>query len=433
MTFRISTLLAPALLLAAAPARGDLPAERAPAAAFLRDDAALIEWVRTRSPEVAAAQSRVDQAQAGVGSARLFPNPSLDATMGNVNVGSSAQTDVRGADRLSWGVGISQELELGKRGPRIDAADLSAQASREELRASLAERVADARVAIGEAVRLQVRQTILEESLTESRDHLALEKVRLQHGDLSGIDYDRLVLDALGQEADVRRNRAELESALASCAAILLAPCETGEAGPDDLDAAATVPAEIADPEEALRERPDYRAILLGRSAAQKEATLARRRAIPDPTLSVSYSHDLFNELTDTVQFGVGIPLPLFDRGQHDAALATAKARELDRTAAGTIQQGLGEVRGLAAQRRTLEETLSRLDEEALPLSNGILETARKAFAQGEYSLTDLLLARRENTELRLQVLDLRGELFTVRNDLRKALGLDAAAARSAP
>jgi len=45
---------------------------------------------------------------------------------------------------------------------------------------------------------------------------------------------------------------------------------------------------------------------------------------------------------------------------------------------------------------------------------------------RGGVSMTDLLLARRTHTDLLLKVMDLQFDLFTVRNDLRRVLGMDA-------
>ncbi len=416
----------PAIFLSSQ-AHASPPAERAPASALLRDPAALSAWLRERSPEVAGSAAREAEARAEAGSARLFPNPTAEASLGNISSSARAPRDVKPADRLSWGAGLSWEVELGKRGPRIRAADLEALSARASFEESLAERVAEARAALAEAVRLRARQTILEDSLEASRQNVELQKVRLDHGDLSGSEYDRLLVDSIHQASDADRGRAELEAALATCAGILVAPCELDDDGADALDAAAALPSELPDAEGAVRSRPDYRSIDLSRRAAEQEGALARRRAIPDPTFSVGFEHDPFNEVADWIQAGVGIPLPLFDRGQHDVARAVARQRALDRDATALVVQELARIRALEERRRSLEESLRRLEGEAVPLSAGIVASTLAAFNHGEIGMTDWLLVRRENTELLLQVLDLRGELFAVRNDLRRAYGLDAA------
>ena len=73
-----------------------------------------------------------------------------------------------------------------------------------------------------------------------------------------------------------------------------------------------------------------------------------------------------------------------------------------------------------------METTLRTLQEEAVPTSSRVLESTLAAVNRGGMSMTDLLLARRTHTDLLLKVMDLQFDLFSVRNDLRRALGLDA-------
>ena len=55
----------------------------------------------------------------------------------------------------------------------------------------------------------------------------------------------------------------------------------------------------------------------------------------------------------------------------------------------------------------------------------------QKAFDLGEVRLADLLLAERAHRDLLQEVLDARFDLFTVRAQLRQALGLDDEVARA--
>jgi len=55
---------------------------------------------------------------------------------------------------------------------------------------------------------------------------LELQRVRFDRGDLSGVDFDRLQLDAQMLESDVTQATADLEDALATCAGVLGAPCD---------------------------------------------------------------------------------------------------------------------------------------------------------------------------------------------------------------
>ncbi|HEX7704102.1 MAG TPA: hypothetical protein VF403_25345, partial [Kofleriaceae bacterium] len=75
---------------------------------------------------------------------------------------------------------------------------------------------------------------------------------------------------------------------------------------------------------------------------------------------------------------------------------------------------------------------LQRLESDSVPKSTLIIVQTQKAFDLGQARLADLLLVERAHRDLLLEVLDTRFDLFTVRAQLRQALGLDDEVARNA-
>jgi outer membrane protein, heavy metal efflux system len=402
---------------------------KAPVLLLLRDDTALNTWLLARSHQVGAASARVGQASADLDASRqLAPNPSVDFGVGDIVLGPTNPEGLHFRDTAIYSIGISQTIELGKRGPRADAARLRLDASRQDYRGTLAGRVTDVRYALGRLVYFQARQTQLEESLRSAVRGLDLEQRRLDLQDLSGNDFDRLVLDTMTLEADVAKNQAELGVAAADCRALLTAPCDLSPAGITELDGAAALPAG-ANAKTALTTRPDLESLRLQGEAALADSVLARRRVIPDPTVRVGYTHDnltISGDQADTLGVTLALPLPIFDHGQYDAARATARTREIQFEHDALTTEAQASADGLWQKRALLEATLAKLTSQALPKSLQIVESTNKAFDQGQLSLTDLLLARRTHIGLVLAVMELRFDLFTVRNDLRRVLGLDA-------
>ena len=412
-----------------------LPTDTSVAAgALLGDAAALVAWLREHNKDVLAAAARVDQAAAGLAQSRLLLNPSLEGSLSDVTVGKTNPPGLRYGDTSITGATLSETVEIGKRGPRIAAARLRLESERQSYLDTLSGKTAEARHALARAAYLTARQEVLEESLGAARQNVDLQRSRAEHGDLSGNDYDRLLVDTMILESEVAGNRQELDAAVAACGAVLFAPCDLGGADPSRLSEAAPLPP-APDVETALARRPDLQALALERDSAEKEALLARRRRIPDPSLSVGYTHDnltISGDQPNTLLFSLGIPLPVFDRGQHDAARAEGRALELDRAALASRQRGRAEVTALLSRKASLETTLAALTGQAVPKSKGVLEATLAAVNQGGMSMTDLLLTRRTHTDLLLKVMDLQFDLFAVRNDLRRALGLDADTARQA-
>ena len=401
---------------------------------LLKDARGLVVWMADHNKDVLAAASRVEQAQAGLRQERLFPNPALSGTVSDLTVGPTNPPGLTRGETAIYGTVLSETVEIGKRGPRIESAELRVKSERNSYLDTLNGRTAEARYALGRIAYLGSRQSVLEESLAAARQNLDIQRSRVENGDLSGNDFDRLQVDTMLLESEVAANRQEYEGATVSCGAVLAAPCVAGGADIEALMAAAPLPPS-PNVEEAIDRRPDIRAMLFDRDAARQDALLARRRRIPDPNLSLGYTHDnltISGDQPRTYLFSIGIPLPLFDRGQHDSARAEARARELDWTAAASRDKGRADVEALLRHKASLEGTLGRLVNEAVPKSRGVLEATLGAVSQGGVSMTDLLLTRRTHIDLLLKVMDLQFDLFAVQNELRRALGLDADLLRSA-
>jgi cobalt-zinc-cadmium efflux system outer membrane protein len=411
--------------VAAAP--GDLTTRVVPVEALLADPARLVDWVSTRHPDVLAANARVVQAEAAVGQSRVIPNPSLQGGVGGLTVGNRNPRTIPYGDTINWSVGLSETIELGKRGPRARAAELRREASRAGARGVLADRLADARDAMARVVYLMERHRVFDERLRSSRNVAALERVRLEHGDISGIDQDRLELDVTTVVRAAADNEADLEAARAECATLLVGVCDIGAATMSSIDVAVPVQDAYAGLESIVRARPDVQEARLTSSAAKTDAVLFRRQSIPDPTVGVQYTHDYLtyagNE-PNTFGATVAIPLPFFDHGQHLARQAEGVAAEYGYAARALETRALVDARSLLARRNVLQQKLATLTTDAIPRADSVLKSSDEAYHRGQLSLTDLLLVRREHASLLLDALDTRYDLFTVRNTLYRTLSL---------
>jgi cobalt-zinc-cadmium efflux system outer membrane protein len=404
------------------------PAPAAPIATLLADPNALVAWLKRMNPDVRAAVSRVHQADAQVGASRLWQNPTLNLGLNNITVGRfNRAAGVSRADTLNYSVELSQTIELGKRGPRVQAAKLRRDSSSEEYRSTLLGLVSDARAAMTKVAYLGARQHILEEGQVSAQSMADLTKIRLDRGDVSGVDQARLLLDVDRVARDVADNRSDLEDALADCEALLFAPCQVDAATLDAAEKSAGQ-ASFADLEGAIAARPDLRALRFAEQAAVAEATMHRRSAIPDPTLGVTYTRDYYEASGNqpfTVGIAASIPLPFFDHGQYQALEADHHAAELSAVLQSTERHAASDARSLLIRRRILLNKLENIQHAALPRSKEVVDSTTVAYQRGQISLTDLLIARREHAALLLEEADTRFALFGVQNDLRRALGVD--------
>lgn len=414
------------------------PGPAAPIATLIADPSALVAWLVKMNPEVRAAAARASQAGARVGASRLLPNPTLDVGVNNIAVGrfNRVAPGVSRGDVLSYSIGLSQTFELGKRGPRSEAAKLHRSAANEDYRSALLGLVVDARATMTRVAYLGARQRILEDTRQSAESMAELTKIRMDRGDVSGVDHARLVLDAERVERDVADNRSELQDALADCEATLFAPCQADATSLDSAEKSASASLQAADLNAIIERRPDLRALRFEQRGAVAESTLHRRSAIPDPTVSLSYTRDYYEAAGSqpyTVGVSASIPLPLFDHGQYRALEAEHRASELSAMLQSAERRAVSDARSLLIRRQVLESKLRNIQQAALPRSKDVVDSTTVAYQRGQISMTDLLIARRELAALLLEETDTRFALFNVDNELRRALGIDQSLVGASP
>lgn len=437
LLLRTGILLASSSFLVSAVHAADVPSATHPPAvasetvrvtALLRDDRALASWISQRSFEVSAAKQEYNAARADYRDTQLLPNPSVDLGVSNLALGRSNPRDLPLSKMLIYSVGVSEMVELGKRGPRGEAASLRARAADRGVAKALGERVADARLALGRLLYARARANELDQSLTQARAAASVAKGRLDHQALSGVDYDRLLIDLGNVESDTVRAHADADTAQVSCDTILRAQCAVDDADVSALSRSDAAPAATSGA--GLDQRADIAQLALEAEASRKEATLAAHKAIPDLTFRVGYTRDTFTVSGDqahTLGLSVSAPIPVFDQGQHAESAALARAASFANQREGALAEARSTIAALQARKQAISAALTKLERDALPRVDAVLRAEEHGLTEGQLDITDLVLARRDAIGLRLQTLDLRFELFTTDNELRHALGLDAA------
>src|SRR5262249_45144736 len=244
---------------------------------------------------------------------------------------------------------------------------------------------------LGRTAGLVVRQRALEQTLRQTRELVDIETKRRDAGDISDAELGRIILDAQALEMEADHNRTELAGALADCRAVMEAECTTDDVDDQTLVAGGLLPEPLPDAGASLGERPDLRSLDLNRQAAGEDATLARHRAIPDPTVGLVSPHDQFlisGNLGNYVGVSVSLPLPLSATGAHEAAKAEARAGELREQARGVTLEARAAIDGLAERRKWLEGAIARLVKDSVPRSPDLVTPPPKAYHTGPVSLS---------------------------------------------
>src|SRR5205814_4893164 len=250
--------MTPALPLAALLA-ANLPAPMDPF-----DERSLAAAVWQSAPDVLAARRDLIDAEATQAHAHLLPNPTLSGSWNTIPIGSRPTIDpmtnrpVQWSDVPNYSVGVSELIELGKRGPRQRAAA----AARAGTQLSVVDVYLHDFFAVLEALADQAAQTarlaVLQRLVTDSQDSLRLQRARADKGDIAPLEVDRLEVEHSRLLSALHDAQSDREGAVLACNALLGAPCPRF-AGEDEarrfLSSHGSLPA--TDSETALAGRPD--------------------------------------------------------------------------------------------------------------------------------------------------------------------------------
>lgn len=366
---------------------------------------------RRASPAIVAARLRIDEARARVAGASppFSTNPTVEVEAGRRR-GEVSTTD--------YGVEVGQELELPlRRHARIDAAH--AGVTREEQRAREAEREVLREVATAFFRAVEARERA---GAAASGSHLAGEALRIAErryaaGDVAQLDVNLARTAAARGEAEERVAGATLRGSLARLQ-VLLGLAEPVTVSGSLGDALELAPSDLV---ALAADRPDIRVLDAEIAEAEAEQRLAATLRWPDFALRASYSRE---EGDRVVLGGVGISLPVFQRGQQlrietDARLMRLRAeRDALRR---TIET---EVHGAAASFDALRTAAAEYQRTVLPLVEENERLVLESYEVGQIGLGDLLLVRRESLDARRSLIDQLVEARLAEVELRASAGV---------
>ncbi len=401
--------------------------EQADAERLLASPSELIRWLEQHSPRLHEAKQAAAVTRSEIAVAGIHPNPALLIGVASYAIGQTNPSGLSRAQTPNLMIGYSQPILLGKLGLRQSAARQRSAAADSGVRQSLVDVAAASRDALGVLSATDARVVLLTERLADAEHVAALGRLRLERGDISGIDQDRLELERLSVARQLNGAEADHASAQAECEAWLGARCSALR----DLSALVSAPLlEGRGPaQQQVDARPDVLALGHAAQAAQTDAQLARRTRVPDPTVTAMFTRDYLTVAGNqpyTLGLALTIPLPVFDAGSRQAARSEAERAAYQAEASRIRRESIARVTGLVQTERQLIVRLKQLEEESLPRSSATVKAAESAFHHGQTGMTELLMMRREHLAIALELIDTRLALFQNRNALRHELALDA-------
>jgi len=404
-----------------------------------------------RNRDVIAAKMEIEAAELDVVAARVYPNPILAYSVGNVVLGSANnQMGAIGRDpgalgQLVHAVGIDEILDVwSKRSARTRAAERGVAQRRYLTEDALREIVHAVRSAFADVLRAQSERDMAREVAARYADTARLSAARFRAGDIAEAELRRVELEGLRFNNAAIDAEMQLELGRQRLATLLgLGP--SGAALPGE---------QLVEPEgrptfdlprlveRALEQRPDLKAAGAARAVGEAQLTAAQREAYPDLTLGATYTHSAFTISGDNpnaLALSLSLPLPLFDRNQANIGRARLDMRRADNDVA-RLRLGVeADLTGAVRRSERARALLASFEKPALPGSGqhdgsgdpggllaraeGALRVAERSYKAGAISLLEMLDAQRTYLDTRAQYLRAVHDFRQAAIDVANALG----------
>jgi cobalt-zinc-cadmium efflux system outer membrane protein len=391
------------------------------------DLSTLLEMVRRRSAGLQGDLLAADLARADARQARLLGNPVIDATWGTIPIGETNPPNLGSplTNIPSYSVGVSYTFPLGKRGPRRERGDATAEGASLTADASARAQALDLARVLGKIAVTRLRIDGLRSLAAQQRAVIELTRTRLQQGFGTPLDIDRLEIELSRSEQQVLVTEADEQAGLTACAAYIGVPCKAIASAEDARALIVAWAKRATEGSPHVEMRPDIRALDAFERASIAEADLARAQAIPDPTLRLGYTYDQFTvsgNQANSLNVTLTVPVTIFDHGQAQLQAAESRRARLQAQRALTLSASGARVTALRELLR-LQQKRQEAIEKTLPRARGVLDDLQRAANGRLIPLTDVIQARRTLDELLVEEADSYSDSFQTSVDLIAEMG----------
>lgn len=367
---------------------------------------------RSSNPEWRAAAISPQAAAGDVVQAGMTPNPVI-----------SLRTAIELPFFMeSIGLSASQEIELGgKREARIRVAEARLRAAMQRGLDTERQLRQQLRTQFAEALYARELVALRQETLALTTENLRLTRERLKLGDVAGVDVMQLETQAARGQAALVEAQGRQRGTAAALARLLGQPNtdsiewdgQLGSAGPD---------LSLAELQALVEQRADVLALGAEQEAAQRDIDLQRARGVSNLTAGLGITRERLLIDGDAVEpagaiesirensWVVGItlsmPLPINDTNEGNImrAQAVAETAQLQQTVG--RQRAGAEVAQAYYEWRAARDAAAILEDTAIRRARQVVDITTRAYDLGFRSLLNVLQARQEYLDLRLQRLE---------------------------
>jgi cobalt-zinc-cadmium efflux system outer membrane protein len=382
-----------------------------------------IDLALVHNHSLKATRTLILQNQAQEITANLRPNPTLNFDSQFLPIFNPSDFSGNNLNQVQqFDVGIGYLFERGhKRQHRLQAAvDQTAVTS-----AQVADAERTLRFNVGQQfIAVLLAESTLRFALLDQKsfeDTVDIAQAQYKLGYISEGDYLKIKLQLLQFQTDVSSARLARVQALVALRELL-----GYDAVPANYDVVGDlsyepVQAKLEDLQsKALQERPDYRAAVLGVTAAQSQISLAKANAKQDVNATVDYTH---TSGQNSASFFMNFGLPIFNRNQGEIArtgFALTQAQESQASASDIV---LSDVSDAYEALRSSDEVVQLYTSGYLKQAQDSRDISEYAYKRGATSLLDFLDAERSNRATQLAYRQALSAYMTALEQLKEAVG----------
>jgi cobalt-zinc-cadmium efflux system outer membrane protein len=365
-----------------------------------------ISLVRAKNPTLLSGQQHVTATKASEITAGLRQNPSF--TLSGADVSLPADNP---ANPYSYTANVSRLFERGqKRRWRLDVAHATTDVTRSQYNDSERQTILQVKIAFTNMLAAKAALKIAGDNLDSYRKTVDLSRTRLNAGDISATDFDRIDLQLAEFEAD--NDNAKLNLLQASDQLQLLLGVEKPATSFDitgTLDPPVLTETMDQIEQSALTARPDYQVALQSVRVADASVKLADADGTTDPTIGGEYER---TATYNSAGFQINIPLRIFDRnqGEKERTRYEAQASRFAETAA--RNQVINDVDQAWAGYETASEQAKRYHGHYLAESERVRDNLEYSYRHGGATLLDYLDALRDYRQINLDALNANQQVW---------------------
>jgi len=172
-----------------------------------------------------------------------------------------------------------------------------------------------------------------------------------------------------------------------------------------------SIPLDVNALETHLNNHPEIVAMTKQAEVAAAEARIAQASRTPDWTMELAYQQR-GPDFSNMVSVGVSVPLPWDRANRQDREVASklAMAEQMRAQRDEMLRAHIGEVRAMIVEWQSDRERLARYERDLVPLARERALAALAGYQGSKTSIGDLLGARRNESDVRMQAVQLEME-----------------------